>query len=490
MIVSCFKRFHRDQRGNVAMIFALAAVPLIAAVGCAIDYGRVAQIHSKFESAADAASVSSISQTSRAYAQAQSMNADGPVAVGNADASSMFTANLADGVDYTLDTVTPNVVMSNGNLTSTVQYTVQVPTIFMKIVGIKTMSASGQSVATNVVARSSTVPNAPYADFYFLLDNSPSMSIGATPTDMNNLYNLTTNTADGNCAFACHITSRPLPVLADGTTQQYDNYEIARQNNVTLRFDEVVSATQQAMSAANAAQAGAGHYRFAIYDYGATADSIGLTNTFPLSYNLSNPVAATNNLSLMTVTWWGDNDDSDTPHNTILPAINAVIPAAGSGASPQSPQEFLFIVSDGVSDESNPSCSTASTQPPASYATDAQGDGSMRCSMPIDPALCQPFKDRGVQVGVLYTTYFSLATPAYPQTDPYYQEFVMPYNSGPYQPSLNSQIAKNMQACASPGLYFEISPTLNIPTAMGQLFNAATSTLGPKTSTIGPHLKS
>lgn len=477
MIVSCIKRFRQNQRGNVAMIFALALVPLIAAVGCAIDYGRAAHIRTKFESAADAASVSSISLTSRAYAQAQAMATNGPVVVGNADATSMFNANIADVHDYTLETVNPNVVMSNGSLTATVQFTAQVPTTFMKVVGINVMNVSGQSVATNVVAQIS------YADFYLLLDNSPSMGIGATPTDIMNLYNATTNTADGNCGFACHITIRPLPVLANGKTQKHDNYEIARHDDIKLRIDEVVTATQQMMTAASVAENGENRYRVALYDYGASADTIGLTNIFPLSYDLSNPVAATSQIGLMTVTWWGDNDDSDTPHNTILPAIDAAIPAAGSGASSQSPAEFLFIVSDGVSDESNPSCSTNSTQPPAAYATDPQGDGTIRCSMPIDPALCQPFKDRGVKVGVLYTTYFSLATPDYPQTDRYYQGHVMPYNPGPYQPSINSQIAMNMQACASPGLYFEISPALDIPTALAQLFKAALST-------IGPHLKS
>ena len=31
-------RFRRDQRGNIAVIFAIACVPLISAIGCAIDY--------------------------------------------------------------------------------------------------------------------------------------------------------------------------------------------------------------------------------------------------------------------------------------------------------------------------------------------------------------------------------------------------------------------------------------------------------------------
>jgi len=34
------RRFARDQRGNIAVIFALCCVPLITMVGCAVDYAR------------------------------------------------------------------------------------------------------------------------------------------------------------------------------------------------------------------------------------------------------------------------------------------------------------------------------------------------------------------------------------------------------------------------------------------------------------------
>ncbi|MGA2289432.1 MAG: pilus assembly protein, partial [Bradyrhizobium sp.] len=37
-------------------------------------------------------------------------------------------------------------------------------------------------------------------------------------------------------------------------------------------------------------------------------------------------------------------------------------------------------------------------------------------------------------------------------------------------PSPNSQIAQNMQACATTGYYFEVSPTQGISEAMGALF--------------------
>jgi hypothetical protein len=38
---------------------------------------------------------------------------------------------------------------------------------------------------------------------------------------------------------------------------------------------------------------------------------------------------------------------------------------------------------------------------------------------------------------------------------------------------VNSQIAANMQSCASPGYYFEVSPTDGISQAMNALFQKA-----------------
>ena len=54
---SLMNRFRRDQRGNIAVIFAIAAIPLISAVGCAIDYSEATRIKAKLQSAADAAAV-------------------------------------------------------------------------------------------------------------------------------------------------------------------------------------------------------------------------------------------------------------------------------------------------------------------------------------------------------------------------------------------------------------------------------------------------
>ena len=91
----------------------------------------------------------------------------------------------------------------------------------------------------------------------------------------------------------------------------------------------------------------------------------------------------------------------------------------------------------------------------------------MRCQSPINPALCTTIKNCGIKIAVLYTTYLALPT------NDWYNTWIAPFNAGPFGPSPNSQIAQNMQACASDGLYFEVSPTQGISEAMNALFQKA-----------------
>jgi hypothetical protein len=122
--------------------------------------------------------------------------------------------------------------------------------------------------------------------------------------------------------------------------------------------------------------------------------------------------------------------------------------------------KYLFFVSDGVADESNSSC--LKTMYNAHW-----GNQSPRCQSPINPALCTALKNRGIKIAVLYTTYLQLPT------NGWYMDWIDPFNQGPFGPSPNSQIAQNMQSCASSGLYFEVSPTQGISDAMTKLFQNA-----------------
>jgi Flp pilus assembly protein TadG len=429
-LLSLMNRFRGDQRGNIAVIFTLALLPILSAIGCAVDYSRATQLRSKLLAAADAASVGSIAKLSPAFIAAGSMTVDGPIPAGVTDATNIFNGNMSGVSGYTLNSMTPVVTKANSAVTSVVSFSADVPTMFLGVMGKSTMTVTGTSTST---------ANMPlFIDFYLLLDNSPSMGVGATPADVATMVN---NTPD-SCAFACHD-------LNDSNNY----YKLAKTLGVTTRIDVLRTATQQLMDTAAATQTYSSQFRMAIYDFGGSSDTQGLRALFALSSSLTSAKTAAGNIDLMTVNGQNDNGDQDTGFTAIMPAISSAISAPGAGTS-GAPQKYVFFVSDGVADESNTSCLKPKF-------------GASRCQSPINPALCTTIKNRGVKIAVLYTTYLALPTNAW------YNSWIAPFNTGPYGPSPNSEIALNMASCASPGLYFEVSPTQGISAAMTTLFQKA-----------------
>jgi Flp pilus assembly protein TadG len=431
-------RFRRDQRGNIAVIFALTLIPVLSSIGCAIDYSRATQLRGKLQAAIDAASIGSVSKTSPAFIAAGSMTSDGSIPAGVTDATNIFNGNVSGTSGYTLNSMSAVVTKSGSNITSTTTFSAQVPTTFMNVIGKTAMTVGGTSTA---------VTNMPlYIDFYLLLDNSPSMGVGATPSDVATMVSATSAPSFGGnryCAFACHD-------VASGATDNF--YALAKSLGVTTRIDVLRQATQNLMDTAAATETYSTQFRMAIYDFGGSASTAGLRALFSLSSSLTSAKTAAGNIDLMTVNGQGENNDQDTGFTTILPAINSAISAPGAGTS-SAPQKYLFFVSDGVADEYNTGCLKPTT--------------GGRCQSPINPALCATLKTRGIKIAVLYTTYLALPT------NNWYMSWIDPFNAGPYGPSPNSEIASNMQTCASPGLFFEVSPTQGISQAMNTLFQKA-----------------
>ncbi|MFT4120678.1 TadE/TadG family type IV pilus assembly protein [Bradyrhizobium sp.] len=429
---SLLRHFVRDRRGNVAVIFAVTCIPLITAVGCAIDYSRATQTRTKLQAAADAASVGSIAKNSPAFAAAGAMLSDGTIPAGATDAQNIFDANRANLTGYRLNSVTPVVVKNGSTVTSTVTFSADIDTMFLGLIGKAALTVTGTSTST---------ANMPlYIDFYLLLDNSPSMGVAATPTDVATMVN---NTSD-KCAFACHDYN-----------DANNYYNLAKKLGVTTRIDVLRSATQSLMDTAAATQTYSNQFRMAIYDFGASSKTIGLRALFSLSASLSSAKTAAGGIDLMGV--YGNNDaytaDQDSQFSAIFPQINNAVAAPGAGTS-SAPLKYVFFVSDGVADESNASCLKPKTN-------------GTRCQSPINPALCTTLKNRGIKIAVLYTTYLQLPT------NSWYMSWIDPFNKGPFGPSPNSEIAQNMQSCASSGLYFEVSPTQGISDAMNALFKKA-----------------
>jgi Flp pilus assembly protein TadG len=200
-------RFRRDQRGNLAVIFAVATVPLIAAIGCAIDYSEATRIKAKLQSAADAAAVASISKNSSGWLAASQMTTDGPVVPAQNDAANIFNGNItASSSLFNNKIVTPVVTKTGPNLTATVTFSADVPVTFMQVfgpAGLQKLTVSGNSKA------SSSLP--PYLDFYLMLDVSGSMGLPSTNAEQTRLSAVNPDdfsVYSNGCTFACHFQAQ------------------------------------------------------------------------------------------------------------------------------------------------------------------------------------------------------------------------------------------------------------------------------------------
>jgi Flp pilus assembly protein TadG len=413
------KRFRRDQKGAVALIFTIALLPLLALLGAAVDYTGAQRLRSQLNAAADAAALGAVAATGRISTP--------PEAQVRADAA--FRANAALDVSIaSISRVSATVTDTATERTALVSYSAIYRPSFMKILGVDQLAIEGEARVTG--------PMSPYVDFYMLLDNTPSMGLGATLADISRLEN---NTPD-RCAFACHLRNTP-----------NDYYALARSLNVNLRIDVLRTATQRLMDTAMESRLRGDQYRVAIHTFGATGETMGLTTVSSLTSDLNLARSRAGTINLMELAYWGYAGYAQTHFDQIFNQIGGAIPNGGDGSSAVAPQKLLFFVSDGVNNAAKSTCArpTMGSQDPVTGYT------YTRCVEPINPQLCAGLKARGVKIAVLYTTYYELPSNAF------YVSAVQPF-----QPT----IASNMQQCASPGLYFEVSPSQGIAEAMSALF--------------------
>src|ERR1700761_7837928 len=117
------KRFAKDRRGNIAVIFAIACVPVISSIGCALDYSEATRIKAKMQSAADAAAVASISQNSAGWLASTAQSSNGPVTVAQTQAVNIFNGNVtAQASLYNGLVVTATVMKTGPTMVSTVSF--------------------------------------------------------------------------------------------------------------------------------------------------------------------------------------------------------------------------------------------------------------------------------------------------------------------------------------------------------------------------------
>ena len=409
------RRFRRDQRGNVAVIFALSLVPVLSCIGCAIDYSRATQMRSKLQAAIDAASVGSVSKKSPAFIAAGSMTSDGPIPAGVTDATNIFNGNMSGTAGYTLNSMSAVVTKSGGIVTSTTTFSAA------GAYHLHERDRQDRHDRHRHVERRHQ-----YAALYRFLSAAGQFPFDGRGRDPGRRRHHGQQHA-GRCAFACHDLN---------DTNNY--YKLAKTLGVTTRIDVLRTATQQLMDTAASTQTYSSQFRMAIYDFGGFRAEGRIESPVLVVVEPSSAKTAAGNIDLMTVNGQNDNNDQDTNYTDVFPAINSAISAPGAGTS-SAPQKYLFFVSDGVADENiGGSCLKPTT--------------GGRCQSPINPALCTAIKNRGIKIAVLYTTYLALPTNAW------YNTWIAPFNPGPYGPSPNSEIAQQHGKLRIPGALFRSQP--------------------------------
>jgi Flp pilus assembly protein TadG len=214
-LFTAITRLFRNKSGNVAVIFAITCIPVVSGVGCAVDYSMATRMRAKLQSAADAASVASISQKSPGFAQAATMTANGTVSDGITDADRLFDGNMSLITGYSNLTRTSLVTKTGVQLTSTVQFSAQVPVTFMKVLGYQNLTISGTS------SSSASLP--PYLDFYLALDVSGSMGLPSTAAEQARLAAVNPDNYvqyPTGCTLACHFAPQN-SACTDSGTQGY-----------------------------------------------------------------------------------------------------------------------------------------------------------------------------------------------------------------------------------------------------------------------------
>lgn len=224
------------------------------------------------------------------------------------------TAKLPNGTVPTLV-----VSISNRAVRVVGDYTSKTDTTILKAAGYNQIQLSGHA--------ESAVDLSPMVDIYLLIDVSGSMALGATQADVDKL-----NAAFG-CAFACHDGAK-----VKGTN--FDSYEWAVRNGITLRTQEVNKGITDFVTWLKTQTSSSKRIRVATYTFSNDLAKL-VSTTSDLNFALTNLPQAPNT---------SDEYAGATHFKEIMPGFAAEVGKAGDGKS--APKKLVIVATDGVQDPS------------------------------------------------------------------------------------------------------------------------------------------
>jgi len=504
-----------DRRGAVAVIFAFCALPLVAMIGLAVDYAFYIQARSQLNLAVDAAAMHAVRVASQDYGTGSYSSAQA-AAAGQTAGQQWFAAQL--GTEQLA-------VINNASLTVPVVYTAS-PSGFSS-----TASISGtmplpfgnlfnfanwplNSTSTAVITNS-------YFELLLLLDNSPSMLIGATTADMlrmeeasicapqaasypiqmsNYPWNFSTNTcatsyssiADAPQSLCFNPNSTTANPMGQ-TLPLYRNY-----SSGTAASGNCVNASGQPYGGGNVG-AGTNHSptapcAFACHSDSGNNDLYGLARQLGVTLRLDLVEnAAANVVTKMQSTAQSPNQFSIGIYQ-FATNLEPLYPGQGNGEAGTNLASALTLVQNTVNTPplttDQPDTNFPQTITTLLQTVTAAGNGQTASTPlksiiivtdgvndvtpgqilnPITSAtneqVCQQLKNLGFNVFVLYTPYIPIPVGTYVNS-----------MTGFAEPTANSQLTSSLQACASaPANFIEVNAndTTSINTAMQTLLATA-----------------
>jgi Flp pilus assembly protein TadG len=144
------RRFGASQKGSVAIMFALSAIPVLLAVGASVDFVRYTALSTELQSALDAAALSAAAST------------DTPDSQRVALAKATFMENANNGE---ISKATVDFKIKGGAVLASAKY--EMPTTFMRLASVDAM----QIPAITEVS----IPEGKTAEIALVLDYSGSM---------------------------------------------------------------------------------------------------------------------------------------------------------------------------------------------------------------------------------------------------------------------------------------------------------------------------
>jgi|GEM_PF-2682663 len=462
----------RSRRGGVALMFAASALPLTFLVGLVVNFATILQAKSQLDVAADSAAIAGAEEAAKIYAAGYTSEAQ---IFGQSAALQMWVAGTGRLSGALNGSVSPTIqiIQTGQNFNATISYTAHVSPLMPNLMNW----ANGYATVTNSVSANITVNV--FATVDFLLDNSSSMMLPATTTDLTNMqsaiynwvatpanaqkvvtyadgniavnssgytypgnaanaptYNPSAVTASQMCGFACHWSA------SSTASNPQDFYGVARAAGVKLRWDSLVSATTyvlqntmqfyNASSNPNGLEKQYGQFSVGIYSFGGSTMG---TSAYLQTVFAEAPIDQTVNgvatlgagaskaiTAISGITPPVSQDVSNTDFADAFNLLYGIVGNGGNGYTAQTPQKSVILITDGIEDDTPGGQSIPTTEGP------------------INPAVCSTMKANGYTVLILdiqYQTSLVYLTA--------YNMALVPYVNGTATPSLPA----NLQACAS-----------------------------------------